>query len=159
MTVTSRVRGFHLASFTPFIFWLSGFTRLVNPLSPNRPRKTKQKYRQLIDSQRYITKLCGSGGNRTLVRTRKPYAFYMLIPAFIFVMQQDPDHQLHPYPLKLHPIIEAWQDYFRFNLRRWIFGFGTTSSERRLVLLPGSGIEPQSTVLRLGSESILIVAN
>jgi len=49
----------------------------------------------------------GSGGNRTLVRTRKPYAFYMLIPAFIFVMQQDPDHQLHPYPLKLHPIIEA----------------------------------------------------
>ena len=49
----------------------------------------------------------GGGGNRTLVRTRKPYAFYMLIPAFIFVMQQDPDHQLHPYPLKLHPIIEA----------------------------------------------------
>ena len=102
---------------------------------------------------------CGSGGNRTLVRTRKPYAFYMLIPAFIFVMQQDPDHQLHPYPLKLHPIIEAWQDYFRFNLRRLIFGFGTTSSERRLVLSPGDGIEPQSTILRLGSESILIVAN
>ena len=32
-------------------------------------------------------------------------------------------------------------DYFRFNLRRWISGFGTTSSERRLVPLPGSGIK------------------
>nr|DAZ56182.1 MAG TPA: hypothetical protein [Caudoviricetes sp.] len=27
---------------------------------------------------------CGAGGNRTLVRTRKPYAFYMLIPDFNF---------------------------------------------------------------------------
>ncbi len=41
----------------------------------------------------------GSGGNRTLVHTRKPYAFYMLILAFIFVLQQDPSHQLQPYPL------------------------------------------------------------
>ena len=31
---------------------------------------------------------------------------------------------------------EACQDYFRFNLRRLFFRFGTTSSERRLVLLP-----------------------
>ena len=65
----------------------------------------------------------------------------MLIPAFIFVMRQDLGHQPHPYPLKFHPAIEAWQDYFRFNLRRWISGFGTTSSERRLVLLPGRRIK------------------
>ncbi len=60
----------------------------------------------------------GSGENRTLVRTRKPYAFYMLILDFIFVLQQDPSHQLQPYPLNFHHAIEAWHDYFRFNLRR-----------------------------------------
>ena len=88
-----------------------------------------------------IGRNCGAGGSRTLVRTRKPYAFYMLISVFVFVMQQDLSHQLHPYPLKIHPVIEAWKDYFRFNLRRWIFGFGTTSSERRLVLSPCDGIK------------------
>ena len=45
--------------------------------------------------------VCGPAESRTPVRTRKPYAFYMLIPAFIFVMQQDLNHQLHPYPLNL----------------------------------------------------------
>ena len=56
----------------------------------------------------------GPGGIRTHVRTRKPCAFYMLIPVFIFVMLQDPDHQQHPYPLKLHRDIGACLDYFRF---------------------------------------------
>ena len=90
----------------------------------------------------YVLEGGGGGGSRTLVRTRKPYAFYMLISAFIFVMQQDLSHQLHPYPLKFHPVIEAWQDYFRFNLHRWISGFGTTSSERCLVLSPSKRIKP-----------------
>ena len=45
--------------------------------------------------------LSGPAGSRTPVRTRKPYAFYTLIPAFIFVRQQDLDHQLPSYPLKL----------------------------------------------------------
>ena len=83
----------------------------------------------------------GSGGNRTLVRTRKPYAFYMLIPAFVFVMLQDLGYQQHPYPLKFHPASEARPDYSRFYLRRLISGFGTTSSERRLVLSPCDGIK------------------
>ena len=109
--------------------------------------------------QHYSVRFGGSAENRTPVRTRKPYVFYMLISALIFVMQQDLSHQLHPYPLKFHQIVEDQPDYFRFYLRRLIFGFGTTSSERRLVLSPCDGIEPQSTVLRLGSESILIVAN
>ena len=34
------------------------------------------------------------------------------------------------------PQPELPRNYFRFNLRRFAFGFGTTSSERRLVLLP-----------------------
>ena len=37
---------------------------------------------------------------------------------------------------KFHRHIGACADYFRLFLRRLIFGFGTRSSERRLVLLP-----------------------
>ncbi len=33
---------------------------------------------------------------------------------WVFVMQQDQDHQLHPYPLKLHQRSEASADYSRF---------------------------------------------
>ena len=65
-----------------------------------------------------INLYCGAGGSRTLVRTRKPYAFYTLIPAFIFVPRQDLDHQPRPYPLKFHQTAEARPDYFRFTLRR-----------------------------------------
>ena len=32
----------------------------------------------------------------------------------VFVMQQDQDHQLHPYPLKFHRQSEASVDYSRF---------------------------------------------
>jgi len=85
--------------------------------------------------------ICGDGGSRTLVRTRKPYAFYTLIPDLIFVWRQDLDHQPAPYPQKLHSHSGAYESYFRFNLRHWISGFGTTSSEWRLVPLPGSGIK------------------
>ena len=33
----------------------------------------------------------------------------------VFVLRQDLDHQSQPYPLKLHPCIEAYTDYFRFT--------------------------------------------
>jgi len=35
--------------------------------------------------------ICGAGGSRTLVQTRKPYAFYMLISAFGFRVQARPE--------------------------------------------------------------------
>ena len=101
----------------------------------------------------------GAGGSRTLVQTGKPYAFYTLIPDFGFRVPTRPGPPIDTLAPKFHPCIGAYRDYSRFNLRRLIFGFGTTSSERRLVQLPGSRIEPQSTMLRLGSESILVVAN
>ena len=41
-----------------------------------------------------------------------------LFQTSIFEVQQDLDHQLHPYPLNFHRASEAWHDYFRFNLRR-----------------------------------------
>ena len=59
-----------------------------------------------------------------------------LFQSSVFERRQDLDHQSSPYPLKFHPCIEACKGYFRFNLRRLISGFGTTSSGRRLVLLP-----------------------
>jgi len=60
----------------------------------------------------------GAGGSRTLVRTRKPYAFYMLILAYIFVLQQDPSHQLQPYLLSLHHGIGALPRLFPIVLHR-----------------------------------------
>ncbi len=57
----------------------------------------------------------GAGGSRTHVRTRKPHAFYTLIPDFIFERRQDLDHQPAPYPLKFHQDGEAHPDYFRFS--------------------------------------------
>ena len=52
---------------------------------------------------------------------QEPYAFYMLILVFIFVMQQDPSHQLQPYPLKLHPPVEAPKRLFPIYLHRYTF--------------------------------------
>ncbi len=66
----------------------------------------------------------------------------MLIPDFIFVRWQDPDHQPPPYPLKLHCSIGAYCNYSRFNRTACPERFGTTASERCLVLLPCSGIKP-----------------
>ena len=40
--------------------------------------------RKTADLQRFFKCLRGVGGSRTLVQTRKPYAFYMLISAFDF---------------------------------------------------------------------------
>ena len=87
------------------------------------------------------TFFCGAGGSRTLVQTGKPYAFYTLIPAFGFRAAARPGPPTAALSPEFHPCIGACKDYFRFNLRRLIFGFGTTSSERRLVPLPCSGIK------------------
>ena len=106
-----------------------------------------------------INVYCGAGGSRTLVQTGKPYAFYTLIPDFGFRAPTRPGPPIDALAPKSHPTVGAQWDYFRFSLRRWIFGFGTTSSERRLVPSPSDGIEPQSTILRLGSESVISFAN
>ena len=101
----------------------------------------------------------GVGGSRTLVRTRKPYAFYTLIPDFIFVLRQDLDHQPEPYPLNFHQYIEACTDYFRFSCAA-----GSSDSEQHLwgdvpFLYLVKELSSWSTVLRSSSESILVVAN
>ena len=85
--------------------------------------------------------LSGAGGSRTHVRTRKPYAFYTLIPALIFERRQDLDHQPPPYPLKLHRRAEASRRLFPNYLRRLFLGFGTRSLGRRLVPSPCDGIK------------------
>ena len=79
---------------------------------------------------------CGAGGSRTLVQTGKPYAFYTLIPAFGFRVPTRPGPPIDTLAPKSHPHVGAHTDYFRFNLRRLILRFGTTSLERRLVSPP-----------------------
>ncbi len=84
----------------------------------------------------------GAGGSRTRVQTRKPYAFYTLIPDLVFVPWQDLDHQPRPYLLKFHRRIGAYADYSRFYCAAGPGRFGTTSPERRLVQSPCNRIEP-----------------
>ena len=50
-----------------------------------------------------------------------------LFLTLVFVLQQDQDHQLQPYPLKFHPRHEAAKDYFRFTCTAGPTRFGTTS--------------------------------
>ncbi len=81
----------------------------------------------------------GAGGVRTLVQTGNVCAFYMLIPAFIVGRDQDPDHQVTPYPLKFHPRREAVLGLFPIYLHRRILGLGITTSGRCLVAATLSG--------------------
>ena len=79
---------------------------------------------------------CGAGGSRTLVRTRKPYAFYTLIPAFDFRASARPGPPTNALSSKFHCHIEAYDSYFRFACTALSRRFGTTSLERCLVLPP-----------------------
>ena len=58
---------------------------------------------------------CGAGGNRTRVRTRKPYAFYMLIPDFGFRASTRPGPPIDTLSSEFHRAAEAQHDYFRFT--------------------------------------------
>ena len=60
----------------------------------------------------------------------------------VFVSLQDPDHQQRPYPLNFHHARGAEHDYFRFNRTALPECFGTTASERCLVLSPCDWIKP-----------------
>ena len=74
-------------------------------LSPVPPDPQKQK-QPTVKTMGYF--FCGAGGDRTLVQTGNQYAFYMFISDFIVGQQQDLNHQLLPYPLKLHHGHEAF---------------------------------------------------
>ena len=87
-------------------------------------------------------RLGGAGGSRTLVQTGKPYAFYTLILALIFVLRQDPGHQPQPYPQRFHLQCEAIAGYSRYCCAAESESLGKTASERRLVLSPSGRIKP-----------------
>ncbi len=84
---------------------------------------------------------CGADGSRTRVRTRKQYAFYMLIFALIFVCQQDRSHQLTPYLLKSHQQCTATTDQPRIYSTSKPDRLGAMASERCLVSAPGAEIK------------------
>ena len=85
-------------------------TRTNNPEKTTLRRGTSGRY-----SLALTLEVGGAGGIRTHVRTRKPYAFYMLIPDNVFGHQQEPDYQPIPYPLKFHLHTGAYTGYFRFS--------------------------------------------
>ena len=60
----------------------------------------------------------------------------------VFVMQQDQDHQLHPYPLKFHQESEASPDYSWFYSTAGQNASGRELSGRCLVPSPSKGIRP-----------------
>ena len=47
--------------------------------------------KKLAEPQRVKVDFCGDGGSRTLVQTRNPHAFYMLIPPLVFVLCKGED--------------------------------------------------------------------
>ena len=84
----------------------------------------------------------GPAESRTPVRTRKPYAFYMLISAFGFRALARPEPPTNALSSEFHLSSEAYPNYFRFNLHRFTLRFGTTSLEQCLVQLSNSRIKP-----------------
>lgn len=50
---------------------------------------------------------CGAAGNRTLVQTRNPYAFYMLSHLLVFDDGPESDTQAIAYPLKFSPFAKG----------------------------------------------------
>ena len=75
----------------------------------------------------------GAGGSRTLVQTRKPYAFYMLIFAFGFRAQARPKPPTYALASKFHSDCEARPELFPILLHRRIERFGTRAFGRCLV--------------------------
>ena len=84
----------------------------------------------------------GAGGSRTLVQTGKPYAFYMLIPAFGFRAPTRPGPPIVALSSKFSSAARGCGRLFPIFLHRLTLRFGTTSLERCLVLSPGDGIKP-----------------
>ena len=74
-----------------------------------------------------MQKFRGAGGVRTLVQTGNICAFYMLILALIVGSDQDPDHQVTPYPLKFHLRHEAAARLFPIYLHHRFLGLGITT--------------------------------
>ena len=79
----------------------------------------------------------GPGGNRTLVQTRKPYAFYMLISAFGFRAQARPEPPTWTLSSKSFArVARKDPNYFRFSCTTWPRRFGTRAPEWCPVLSP-----------------------
>ena len=84
----------------------------------------------------------GAGGIRTLVQTGKPYAFYMLILAFVFRVATRPRPPIATLSPKTSPVQRGMHGLFPIYLHRLALRFGTTSLERCLVPSPCDGIKP-----------------
>ena len=95
---------------------ISAESNLQQSTRTNNPEKTTLRRG---NSSRYSLALTlevgGAGGIRTHVRTRKPYAFYTLIPAFGFRGMARPGPPTIPLSPKFHSCIGAYTSYFRLS--------------------------------------------
>lgn len=62
---------------------------------------------KLAEFQRVKVNFCGDGGSRTLVQTRNPHAFYMLIPPLVFVLCKGEDALNATLSSEFRPNVEA----------------------------------------------------
>ena len=80
----------------------------------------KQKNSQVLERTCEFFVSGGAGGIRTLVRTRKPYAFYMLIPAFGFRGMTGPGPPIIPLSSKISSMQRGVHELFPIYLHRLI---------------------------------------
>ena len=78
----------------------------------------KQKNSQVLNRTCEFFVSGGAGGNRTLVRTRKPYAFYTLIPDCDFRSMTRPGPPIIPLSSKVSPMQRGIHELFPICLHR-----------------------------------------
>ena len=103
---------------------------------------------------------CGDGGSRTLVQTRNPQAFYMLIPLLVFEPRKGANALNATLSPKFRPAVGAPTELSR-NCLAPRAQAGIRNLHLRDVSSPHlvRGLSQWSTVLRSGSESVVILAN
>ena len=73
----------------------------------SRRKKKAPELLEFKDLQTSFYYFRGAGGNRTLVQTGKPYAFYTLIPAFGFRAQTRPEPPIYALSFKISPSVQG----------------------------------------------------
>ena len=106
----------------------------------------------------YLLRISGDSGSRTRVQTRNQYAFYMLIPACVFVQQRWSGLPAVALSAVSHQRIAALRRPVLILLRPFILQPQDEGLERRLDEAPCTPIK-RSTILRSSCESYFVVAS
>ena len=86
--------------------WNRVYLNQENTIIAKKGSKILKKIK-LAGFQRVFLNFCGDGGSRTLVQTRNPHAFYMLIPPLFFVLRKGEDALNATLSSEFRPGVEA----------------------------------------------------